>query len=275
MNPVLLAFAAIDPQLALRCRLLSLRQLETRVSVGVHDFERRLPQRMWFDVDLCVRLADSSARADDLSETLDYDFVREEIKRLASAGHHDLQETLCDAILQRMLERPQVQAVRVASGKPDIYPDSRFVGVERVAVKPWAESATAGSFGLSGFEAAPASGQQRLELRGLRFDATLGILEHEKTAPQPIQVDVELNRGPQALQPQDDDIYSVLDYRKVREIIIDECTAEHVNLLETLIGKLCERLMGVSGVLGVRVKITKLEIFSDCAVAIRMQAGQW
>jgi dihydroneopterin aldolase len=30
----------------------------------------------------------------------------------------------------------------------------------------------------------------------------------------------------------------VLDYRKVRQIIIDECTAEHVNLLESLIGKL-------------------------------------
>jgi dihydroneopterin aldolase len=122
---------------------------------------------------------------------------------------------------------------------------------------------------------AATSGNQTLTLTGLRFDANLGILEHEKTAPQPIQVDAELNLGPQPLLPRDDDISNVLDYRKVRKIIIDECTAEHVNLLESLIGKLSHRLMQLHGVKGVRVKIAKLEIFDDCEVAIRMETGQW
>jgi dihydroneopterin aldolase len=67
----------------------------------------------------------------------------------------------------------------------------------------------------------------------------------------------------------------VLDYRKVRQIIIDECTEKHVNLLETLIGKLARRLMLLPGVVGVRVKIAKLEIFADCEVAIRVETGQW
>ncbi len=116
---------------------------------------------------------------------------------------------------------------------------------------------------------------QTLALTGLRFDANLGILDHEKAAPQPIQVDAELNQGTQPLLPHDDHINHVLDYRKVRQIIIDECTAEHVNLLESLIGKLTHRLMQLPGVIGVRVRITKLEIFEDCAVAIRMESGQW
>jgi len=119
------------------------------------------------------------------------------------------------------------------------------------------------------------TGHQTLTLTGLRFDANLGILESEKTAPQPIQVDAELSLGTQPLLPHDDDINHVLDYRKVRQIIITECTAEHVNLLETLIGKLSHRLMQLPGVLGVRVKIAKLEIFEDCEVAIRMETGQW
>jgi dihydroneopterin aldolase len=119
------------------------------------------------------------------------------------------------------------------------------------------------------------AGHQTLALTGLRFDANLGILEHEKIDPQPIQVDAELNLGSQAVLPSDDDIMHVLDYRKVRKIIIEECTAEHVNLLETLIGKLSNRLMQLPGVLGVRVKIAKLEIFEDCEVAIRMETGQW
>ena len=118
-------------------------------------------------------------------------------------------------------------------------------------------------------------GTQILTLTGLRFDANLGILDAEKTAPQPTQVDAELSLGHQPLTPRDDDILHVLDYRKVRQIIIDECQAEHVNLLESLIGKLASRLMQLPGVLGVRVKIAKLEIFDDCEVAIRMETGQW
>ncbi|OGA95034.1 MAG: dihydroneopterin aldolase [Burkholderiales bacterium RIFCSPHIGHO2_12_FULL_61_11] len=118
-------------------------------------------------------------------------------------------------------------------------------------------------------------GTQILTLTGLRFDANLGILAHEKTAPQPIQVDAELNLGSQPLRPRDDDINHVLDYRKVRQIIIAECTAEHANLLESLIGKLVHRMMQLPGVLGVRVKIAKLEIFDDCEVAIRVETGQW
>ena len=117
-------------------------------------------------------------------------------------------------------------------------------------------------------------GTQILTLNGLRFVASLGILDVEKTAPQPIQVDAELNLGTQPLHP-DDEINHVLDYRKIRQIIIDECTAEHVNLLETLIGKLARRLMLLPGVVGVRVKIAKLEIFEDCEVAIRVETGQW
>ena len=43
----------------------------------------------------------------------------------------------------------------------------------------------------------------------------------------------------------------------------------------TMIGKVCDRLMALPGVQGVRVKIAKLEIFDDCEVAIRMETGQW
>ena len=118
-------------------------------------------------------------------------------------------------------------------------------------------------------------GTQILTLTGLRFDANLGILAQEKVAPQPIQVDAALNLGTQDLLPSDGDILHVLDSRKVRQIIITECTAEHVNLLETLIGKLAHRLMQLPGVLGVRVKIAKREIFDDCEVASRVWTGQW
>lgn len=118
-------------------------------------------------------------------------------------------------------------------------------------------------------------GQRRIIISGLRFDASLGILRRERRAAQPIVVDAELNMGAQPLRPPQDAISGVLDYRKVRQIIIDECTARHVNLLESMIGRLAERLLTLPGVIGVRVKISKPEIFPDCEVAMQALAGQW
>lgn len=137
MNSMLLAFAALDHRLATSCRLLSLRRYELPVRIGVHDFERQAPQRMWFDVDLCVRLREAHAQADDIAHTLDYDFLRGAIVQVVGATHHELQETLCDAVLDVVMQRPPVQAARVATRKPDVYADCASVGVERVAVKPW------------------------------------------------------------------------------------------------------------------------------------------
>ncbi|MCZ2103940.1 MAG: dihydroneopterin aldolase [Burkholderiales bacterium] len=137
MNSMLLAFGALDARLATECRLLSLRRHELPVRIGVHDFERGAPQRMWFDVDLCVRLAAAPARRDDIAQTLDYDFIREVIARAVGTRHHELQETLCDRILEVLVARPDVQAARVATRKPDVYPDAASVGIERVHLKPW------------------------------------------------------------------------------------------------------------------------------------------
>ena len=120
-----------------------------------------------------------------------------------------------------------------------------------------------------------AFGRQTLVFSDLRLSARLGILESEKTAPQPIRVDVELNLGRQALLPPADHIRHVLDYRRVRQLIRDTCAAKHVYLLETLVGQLSQRLMQLPQVQGVRLKVSKLQIFDDCAVAICVETGQW
>ena len=114
-----------------------------------------------------------------------------------------------------------------------------------------------------------------LSINGLRFNANLGILAHEKTAPQAIQVDADLKLSTPPLQDNQDAIVHVLDYRKVHTLIIETCTAKHVNLLESLTGKLCLELMSLPNLVGTRVRITKLHIFDDCEVSIQQQTGQW
>jgi FolB domain-containing protein len=117
--------------------------------------------------------------------------------------------------------------------------------------------------------------RQVIHLQGLRFRANLGVLDFERTGPQPIQVDAEVNLGALPVVARDADIGHVLDYRRIRSAIIDECTAEHTDLVEALLGKLSNRVMALPGVVGVRLKLTKLEIFPDCEVAISAECGDW
>ena len=128
-----------DPmqRLTLECRRIFLRNHEVPVQIGAHDFEKSQAQRVIFNVELFVPYALSTPQADQLNEVVDYDFVREMIAQRIRQGHVELQETLCDDLAAQMLAHPRVQAVRLSSCKPDVYPDCEAVGVEVFRMKEW------------------------------------------------------------------------------------------------------------------------------------------
>lgn len=114
------------------CRRVFLRNFSVMSSIGVHDFEKRDQQRVLFNVELYVPLADSTPTNDELLEVVDYDFIRDTIVQRIGQGHTQLQETLCDDIARTLLAHPKVRAVQVSTQKPDVYPDCESVGVEVV-----------------------------------------------------------------------------------------------------------------------------------------------
>ena len=126
--------ALIHPSLR-DCRRLFLRNYEVMINIGVHDFEKRAEQRVLINVDLYIPLEQSTPKADQLSEVVDYDFMRETIAKRVSKGHVHLQETLCDDVVKAMLMHPRVRAARVSTMKPDVYPDCEGVGVEVFQLK--------------------------------------------------------------------------------------------------------------------------------------------
>lgn len=118
-----------DPRLA-DCRRLFVRNLVVDANIGVHAVEKEGAQRLSIDVDLYVPLAVSTPRHDRIHEVVDYDFIRLTIRHRVEQGHINLQETLVDDIARTLLAHPAVRAVRVASAKPDVYPDVDAVGIE-------------------------------------------------------------------------------------------------------------------------------------------------
>ncbi len=123
MNPLL------DPRLS-DCRRIYLHEFAFDASIGFHDFEREARQRVLVSVDLFVPLHATTPTRDEVSEVLDYDFIRHGIVQLAASRHFNLQETLIDGIVELCLSQPSVRAVRVSTEKPDVYPDCRTVGIE-------------------------------------------------------------------------------------------------------------------------------------------------
>ena len=117
------------------CRRLFLRDYEVSINIGVHAFEKTGEQRVLINVDLYIPLAQSTPKADELDEVVDYDFIRRSVLERVGRGHIHLQETLVDDVLAMMLAHPKVRAARVSSEKPDVYPDCASVGCEVFGLK--------------------------------------------------------------------------------------------------------------------------------------------
>lgn len=117
------------------CRRLFLRNYEVMINIGVHDFEKKGEQRVLINVELYIPLEMSTPKADQLSEVVDYDFMRETVAQRIAKGHIHLQETLCDDMVEAMLAHPRVRAAGVSTMKPDVYADCEGVGVEVFRIK--------------------------------------------------------------------------------------------------------------------------------------------
>lgn len=106
---------------------LFLEGFEIDVSIGIHDFERNGPQRLTIAIELEI---DPSLlpQHDEIALTFDYDWVRDEVHRLAKGRHFNLQETLAKEILAVLAQRGEIVRAVVETAKPDVYPDVDAVG---------------------------------------------------------------------------------------------------------------------------------------------------
>ena len=129
MNRPLRLDGLVPDRLAPKARKIVLDDYCFAADIGFHDHEIGAPQQLCVTVEVWVDEA-SFADEDNADCAWNYDFLRTEIGRLAAARRYNLQETLVRAIYDLVAARRGVTALRVASRKPDIYPDCKGVGVE-------------------------------------------------------------------------------------------------------------------------------------------------
>jgi dihydroneopterin aldolase len=119
----------VPDRLKPRSARIFLDSLDVMVDIGFHEFEIGTPQRLLVTVEIWLDHIPASD-SDDPATAWDYDFLRGEIRRLASERRYNLQESLAHRIYDQFAALRGVRALRVATAKPDIYPDARSVGVE-------------------------------------------------------------------------------------------------------------------------------------------------
>ncbi|HEU0309641.1 MAG TPA: dihydroneopterin aldolase [Sphingomicrobium sp.] len=122
-------FGMVPAHLTVRQSRILLDSLEVMADIGFHEFEVGAPQRLLVTVELWLENCDAPVDDDEV-HAWNYDYLKQEVVRIAQERRYNLQETLVHALFQRIAAYRGVKALRIRSVKPDVYPDANGVGVE-------------------------------------------------------------------------------------------------------------------------------------------------
>lgn len=115
--------------------------------------------------------------------------------------------------------------------------------------------------------------RDRIFVNGLRLETIIGVLPEEREAPQPLQVDLEIEAD-LSTAGQTDDLGDTANYGAIADAVALLVRSSRDILLERLATRIAECTLAFEQVLAVRVRLTKLqppidEEIDSTAVSIR------
>ena len=105
-----------------------LTKLEVETVIGIWEWEKRLPQKVVFDLELSTDIK-KAASSDSINDALDYKAVSKRIRAIASENQFELIETLAETIAQAILDEFEVNWLKLKVSKPFAIRDSKNVGL--------------------------------------------------------------------------------------------------------------------------------------------------
>ena len=94
----------------------------------------------------------------------------------------------------------------------------------------------------------PVAEEREITLRAMRFHALIGILEHERTVPQPLEVDLSVRCGAEG---------GILDYRRLYELVASVVASGPIDYLETVADRITRLALEDPRVRQARVAVRK------------------
>ena len=111
--------------------------------------------------------------------------------------------------------------------------------------------------------------KRNIFINNFELMASVGAYEVEKEQKQKIIIDLEIYLTNDS-ETKTDELNQTQDYSQFRTLVKDIINSRHFQLLEILTDKIYEEIIKNEFVLGVKVKITKPDIFYDCEVAYQL-----
>ena len=110
-------------------RKVSVKNLILKISIGLHDFEKKKKQRVRFNIDI---ITDSNIKPDNsnLLSIVNYEDTINKITSLTKTKHHELLEDLAENIFDIIFKSKIVKKVSLKLEKLDIIKNTESVGIE-------------------------------------------------------------------------------------------------------------------------------------------------
>ncbi|MDR0736265.1 MAG: dihydroneopterin aldolase [Zoogloeaceae bacterium] len=126
--------------------IIFIEDLRIKARIGIHPWEKAVPQTLALDISLGVASTALAAGSDDIRNTVDYAAVGACLRAELPTRHFNLLETLAEFAAALILEAFAVQWVRLSVAKPGALPNAGRAGVviERAAAKADEPSANNG-----------------------------------------------------------------------------------------------------------------------------------
>ena len=113
--------------------------------------------------------------------------------------------------------------------------------------------------------------KRKIFVNNLILIASIGVYEKEKKNKQKIIVNLEILLTNNT-EPLSDNLEETQDYSQFRKCVTDIVQSEHFDLLEILTKKIYADISKNEFVLGVKVNISKPDIFENCEVAYELSS---
>ena len=113
--------------------------------------------------------------------------------------------------------------------------------------------------------------KRKIFINNLILIASIGVYEKEKKNKQKIIVNLEILLTNNT-EPLSDNLEETQDYSQFRKCVTDIVQSEHFYLLEILTKKIYAVISKKEFVLGVKINISKPDIFDNCEVAYELSS---
>ena len=103
--------------------------LEVEARIGVYDWEKKILQRLVFDIEVFVDIK-AAATTDELAKTVDYKALSERVLAYVSDTQFELIEALAESLAQLLLQEFALDRLRLRVSKPTAVPEAKNVSLQ-------------------------------------------------------------------------------------------------------------------------------------------------